>query len=76
MYEFIIGVMGVNKIILDNFSSDENPPEMEALLKDLLKIESTESMKKSGVERLYDVVLKKYANNEKFVEWCKKYVQQ
>ena len=47
---------------------------MKLLLKDLLKIESTESMNKSGVERLYDVVLKKYANNEKFAEWCKDYV--
>ena len=65
---------GINKIILDNFDDEKNPPEMKLLLKDLLKIESTESMNKSGVERLYDVVLKKYANNEKFAEWCKDYV--
>ena len=68
--------MKANKMILDNFSSDENPPEMKSLLKQLIEIESSESIKKQGMEKLYDMVLKKYTDSEKFVEWCKKYVAQ
>ena len=65
----------INKIILDYFSDDNNPPELEKILKELLDIESSDSMKKTGLDKLYDIILKKYANNEKFVEWCDEYVK-
>lgn len=66
---------GINKIILEHFSNDDNPPELEKILKELLEIESSDSMKKTGIDKLYDIILKKYANNEKFVEWCNEYVK-
>jgi len=68
-------VAGINKIILEHFSNDDNPPELEKILKELLEIESSDSMKKTGIDKLYDIILKKYANNEKFVEWCNEYVK-
>ena len=66
---------GINKIILEHFSNDDNPPELEKILKELLEIENSDSMKKTGIDKLYDIILKKYANNEKFVEWCNEYVK-
>ena len=68
-------MVGINKIILEHFSDPNNPKELAAILKSLLDIESSDSMKKTGVDKLYDIILKKYANNEKFVEWCKDYVK-
>ncbi len=68
-------MVGINKIILEHFSDSNNPKELEEILKSFLEIESSDSMKKTGVDKLYDIILKKYANNEKFVEWCKDYVK-
>jgi hypothetical protein len=68
-------MVAINKIILEHFSDPNNPKELAAILKSLLDIESSDSMKKTGVDKLYDIILKKYANNEKFVEWCKDYVK-
>ena len=68
-------MVGINKIILDHFADSNNPKELEEILKSFLEIESSDSMKKTGVDKLYDIILKKYANNEKFVEWCKDYVK-
>ena len=65
----------INKIILDHFSDDDNPPELEKILNEFLEIESSDSMKKAGMDKLYDIILKKYANNEKFVNWCDEYVK-
>ena len=68
-------MVGINKIILEHFSDPNNPKELEEILTSFLEIESSDSMKKTGVDKLYDIILKKYANNEKFVEWCKNYVK-
>lgn len=65
----------INKIILEHFSDDNTPSELQKLLNELLEIESSDSMKKTGIDKLYDIILKKYANNEKFVEWCNEYVK-
>ncbi len=66
---------GINKIILEHFFDPDKPKELGEILKSLLDIESSDSMKKTGIDKLYDLILKKYANNEKFVEWCKDYVK-
>lgn len=68
-------MVGINKIILEHFSDPANPKELEEILKSFLDIESSDSIKKSGVDKLYDQILKKYANNKEFVEWCKDYVK-
>ena len=68
-------MVAINQIILDHFSDSNNPKELEEILKSLLDIESSDSMKKTGVDKLYDIILKKYANNEKFVKWCEEYVK-
>jgi hypothetical protein len=68
-------MVAINKIILDHFSDPNNPKELKEILKSLLDIESSDSMKKTGVDKLYDIILKKYANNKTFVEWCKDYVE-
>lgn len=68
-------MVGINKIILEHFSDPNNPKELEEILTSFLEIESSDSMKKTGVDKLYDIILKKYANNEKFVNWCDEYVK-
>ena len=49
-------MVGINKIILEHFSDPNNPKELEEILTSFLEIESSDSMKKTGVDKLYDII--------------------
>jgi len=69
----------INPIITSNFEnySNENdnfPKEMLEILKKLMEIESTDSIRKESIDRLYEQVLTQYAENKDVVKWCKEYI--
>ena len=77
--------MGViNKIILDSLEKyiDDNldieqdvKSDFKKLCLKLLEIEKTESIDKSGIEKLYDQLFIQFINNKKLLEWSEKYVK-
>lgn len=75
----------INKIILDSLEKyiDNNldieqdvKSDFKKLCLKLLEIEKTESIDKSGIEKLYDQIFNQFINNKKLLEWSEKYVHQ
>ncbi len=69
----------INPIISDALKSyfqehTDIPPEMEELVKKLLRSETNEDITKEGLDKVYDQILQRFISNESLVKWSENYV--